>query len=202
MMSLYLAQISWLHRLPAGLKLTCLAITTVMLYPVKDMWVITAAVAITLGIYASLGRSGLAQLKLLKPLLWMMLAIFALQYWTMGLTEAWILLGRMLVLILLANAISMTTRMDEMNAVFQFLLTPLRCLGVQTQRIAFALSLLIRFVPVLVSFMHALLAAWRARGGQRRYWQIIAPLVVQALRMSDQVAEAVAARGGIPNIKN
>ena len=202
MMSLYLAQISWLHRIPAGLKLFCLAIATVMLYPIKEVWIISSAVVITLGIYASLGRSGLAQLKLLKPLFWMMLAIFALQYWTMGLIEAWVLLGRMLVLILLANAISMTTRMDEMNAVFQFLLTPLRWLGVQTQRIAFALSLLIRFVPVLVSFMHALLAAWRARGGQRRYWQIIAPLVVQALRMSDQVAEAVAARGGIKNINN
>lgn len=197
MISLYLAQKSWLHRLPAGVKLLFLAVTSLLLYPVEQPAILLGVLTITLLAYASLGSAALHQLLALKALLPLFMLIFLLQWWSVGFAAAAVLVMRMLTLILLANLITLTTRMDDMMDAVMPMFAPLRLLGVDTRRIAFAVTLLIRFIPVLMAVVSHLLDAWKARGGGRKLWRLAIPLTIQSIRLSDNVAEALAARGGI-----
>jgi biotin transport system permease protein len=197
MISLYLAQKSWLHRLPAGVKLLSLAAISLLLYPVEQPAILLGVLTITLLAYASLDKAALQQLLALKALLPLFSLIFLLQWWSVGFAAAAVLVMRMLTLILLANLITLTTRMDDMMDAVMPLFAPLRLLGVDTRRIAFAVTLLIRFIPVLMAVVSHLLDAWKARGGGRKLWRLAIPLTIQSIRLSDNVAEALAARGGI-----
>ncbi len=197
MISLYLAQKSWLHRLPAGVKLLSLAAISLLLYPVEQPAILLGLLAVTLLAYVSLGSAALHQLLALKVLLPLFSLIFLLQWWSIGLAAAAVLVMRMLTLILLANLITLTTRMDDMMDAVMPLFSPLRLLGIDTRRIAFAVTLLIRFIPVLMAVVSHLLDAWKARGGGRKLWRLAIPLTIQSIRLSDNVAEALAARGGI-----
>lgn len=197
MISLYLAQKSWLHRLPAGVKLLSLAAISLLLYPVEQPIILLSILSTTLLAYASLGKSALMQLLALKVLLPLFSLIFLLQWWSVGFSAAAVLVMRMLTLILLANLITLTTRMDDMMDAVMPLFAPLRLLRVDTRRIAFAVTLLIRFIPVLMAVVSHLLDAWKARGGGRKLWRLAIPLTIQSIRLSDNVAEALAARGGI-----
>ncbi|MFY0663168.1 MAG: energy-coupling factor transporter transmembrane protein EcfT [Natronospirillum sp.] len=197
MISLYLAQRSWLHRTPAGIKLLALAVVSISLFPVSHLGLMGSALGITLALYASIGREAVKQLRLLKPLLPLFLLIFLLQWWSIGWADGLLLVLRMATLVLLANLVTLTTRMDDMMAALRPLFWPLQVFGVNPARIAFAVALLIRFVPVLMAVVLNLLDAWRARGGGKQVWKLAVPLTIQAIRMSDHVAEAIAARGGI-----
>lgn len=197
MISLYFPGRSPLHRCPAGVKLAGLALISIGLYPIQTpLWLFPAVLLVVLA-YRSLGTGGLARMLIVKPLVPLFVLIFAVQWWTQGLASALVLLQRMLVLILLANLITLTTRMDAMMDAVLPLLSPLRWLGVRTERIAFAVALLVRFVPVLMAVMLNLLEAWKARGGGRAVWRLAIPMMINAIRLSDHVAEALAARGGV-----
>lgn len=187
-----------LHRLPAGVKLAGLMAISMALYPVdQPLWLLPVLLLSVAG-YASLGPGGLQRLTLVKPVLPFLLLILAFQTWTQGWADGLVMLQRILIMVLLANLVTLTTPMDAMMAAVMPLLRPLRWIGVAPHRIAFAVALLVRFVPVLMALTASLLEAWRARGGGRRQWRLAVPLLINAIRLSDHVAEALAARGGIP----
>lgn len=199
MLSLYLPGPSWLHSVAAGWKLAALLGLSILLYQWPILPLLLGLQLLTLWAYCSLGSPGRLQLRrvlqMLAPLFGL---IFLLQGWLLDWNSALILLLRMLVLVLLANLISLTTTLEAMLAALTPLFAPLAWMGWQPARFAFAISLFIRFVPVLLAVLQHLHAAWQARGGGYQLWRLAIPLTIQTLRMSDQVAEALAARGGIP----
>lgn len=198
MISLYLAQPTWLHRIPAPYKLLALAVIGLALIPTANLVVWSLALALTFALYLSLGKEALYQLKSYRPMLWVFAILFGLQWWLASWQAGLLLILRMSTLILLANAVTITSTLDDISAVFMWLMQPLRKLGIATEQIAFAMSLCIRFIPILIAIMDALLDAWRLRGGGKQYWRVIAPMVIQSLIFSEHVADAINARGGIP----
>lgn len=197
MISLYVQRDTWLHRLPAGIKLIGLAAVSVALYPVSVAgWLVPCLVAVVAA-YASLGAGGLSRLWIVKPLIPMFVLIVGVQWWTQSLNDALVMLQRMLVVIWLANLVTLTTKMDAMMNAVMPLLTPLKWVRVDPARVAFAVALLVRFVPVLMAVMLNLMEAWKARGGGRQVWRLAIPMMINAIRLSDHVSEALAARGGI-----
>jgi len=197
MISLYVQRQSWLHRLPAGVKLVGLAGVSIALYPVATAWWLLPVLIAVASAYASLGPGGLARLWIVKPLVPMFVLIVGLQWWTQSLNAALVLLQRMLIVIWLANLVTLTTRMEAMMEAVMPILTPLKWFRVDPARVAFAVALLVRFVPVLMAVMLNLLEAWKARGGGRQVWRLAIPMMINAIRMSDHVSEALAARGGV-----
>ncbi|WP_428244026.1 energy-coupling factor transporter transmembrane component T family protein [Gynuella sp.] len=203
MISLYRHQPSWLHRIPAGAKIILLLVSSVLLFPVQQSWIQVAVLALIVASYASLGTRGLNHISVLRPMQWLLAAIFILQWWTTGPDAATALIVRMINMILLANLVTLTTRMEDMIATISPCFIPLKIFGIQPNRIAFAISLFIRFVPVLMATMNTLGEAWKARGGGYQRWKLIIPMMLITLKMSDTVAEAIATRGGIsPDAKN
>ncbi|MEJ8476833.1 energy-coupling factor transporter transmembrane component T family protein [Roseibium algae] len=196
MISLYLPGQSWLHRCSVRLKLVVLAIASVLILPVSDLVLLGAALAVVLSLYVSLGSGGLRQLKALKPLTSLLVIIFFLHGITGNWHEGFVAVLRLVVMVLLANLVSVTTRMDDMMEAVLPLFSPLRLFGMSQKKPALAVTLVLRFAPVLLSVYASLREAFQARSGRRTSWRLMAPFLLQSLIMSENVAEALSARGG------
>lgn len=198
-MMLYLPEPSWLHRRSAGLKLLVLASMATGMTLFAPLGLLGLALAGIGLAYVSLGRQVIPHLLALKPLLVLIAALFVLQAWSLDVRSAALITLRMLSLVLLAQLVTLTTRLEELLQALHPLLKPLHRLGLAPHRIAFAVAMVIRFIPVLLAQYSALRTAWQARGGRRRPWVLLSPLLIQSLQMTEQVALAIAARGGIPD---
>ena len=197
MISLYRNQVSWFHKIPTALKLILLLASSALLFPIQLGTIQLFVFISILALYFSLGHQGLNHVKVLAPLKWLLAAVFLLQWWTIDLNAAVALTTRMANMILLANLVTLTTRMEDMIATIRPCFIPLRIFGANPDRIAFAISLFIRFIPVLMETMNYLTEAWKARGGNYQRWKLIVPMMLSTLKMSDSVSEALFARGGI-----
>ena len=196
MISVYLPGASWIHRTPVRLKLLALAMISMAILPVHDPLALGAVLAGVLGLYATLGSKELKQVLLLRPLVSLLLIIFLLHGIGGSWTEGFVAVVRLVAMVLLANLVSVTTRMDDMLEAVMPLFYPLKIFGVSPKKPALAVTLVVRFAPVLLAVYSSLAEAYRARTGKRGSWLLVAPFALQALRMSENVAEALTARGG------
>lgn len=186
-----------LHRVRPGLKLGLMAVGSLALFSLQG-WALMLAVAGVAAIYLSQGlRFSLEGLRLMRPL-WPFLLVLAV--WHLWLWQP--LLGaqialRLLAAVALANLVALTTRLEDMLALIERGLTPLRALGVNPRLPALGMALVIRFVPVLLDKAGLLMQSWRARSPRRVGARIVLPLALAALDDADHVAEALRARGGL-----
>ncbi|WP_126975375.1 CbiQ family ECF transporter T component [Frigidibacter oleivorans] len=200
MLSLTSERSTWMHRLPAWAKLAALSAATVALFRLPGPGAAALALAGTGALYLSGGaafaREGLAPLRMVAVFAAL---ILAWHLWTGEAALGLMLALRLLAAVALANLVTLTTRFDAMMALLVRLLSPLRWLGLNPARPAFAAVLVLRFTPVLAEKGARLAEAWRARSPRRPGWQILMPWIVMALDDADHVAEALKARGGLPD---
>ncbi|WP_374642257.1 CbiQ family ECF transporter T component [Tabrizicola sp.] len=188
---------TWAHRLPAGLKLGLLALATTGLFTLdRPLWLAAAALAVA-GLYASAGgRFALAGLRLLRPL-WPFLVVVGLWHlWTGAWQAGGVILLRMVAAVALANFVTMTTRLSDMIATVQRIARPLAVTGLSPRRLALAMALVVRFIPVMLERMEQIKQSWRARSPRSPRWRVLVPATLAALDDADRAAEALRARGG------
>jgi biotin transport system permease protein len=187
---------SFLHRMPPGPKLLVLLIAGSTLVLVTDWrWLALLCLAVLL-LYAHSGigwRAGWAQLRPAAALLGVLLAVQLLFGDAMA-GVAMVL--RFAALILIAALVTLTTRVSDMVTTLQRALLPLQRFGIDPARVSLAISLALRFIPVLGERVAQIREAQRARGLERNLFAIAVPLLVHCLRMADAVAEAIEARSG------
>ncbi|SDU37472.1 energy-coupling factor transporter transmembrane protein EcfT [Stappia sp. ES.058] len=188
---------SWLHDLSVRVKLAVLALSSVLLFPVADPFVLGICLTLVLALYASLGLRGFHALASLKTLLPVLLFIFVAHVLLVSRSTGTVVVLRLATLILLAYLVTLTSRMDAVIEALRPLLRPLRVIGLSETRVALAIALVLRFVPVLAGLGAQLSEAHRARSGRPGRFKVVAPLCLQALNAADHVAEALAARGGV-----
>ncbi len=185
------------HRWPAGLKLGLLCTFTVWLFAAPHLWWLIASCATVTACYAFGGRLFMVQgLKMLRPL-WFFVVFVALWHawsgdWTVGAT----VIMRLVTALAAANLVTMTTGLAPMIRVVEWLARPLAPI-LPPRRLALALALVIRFIPVLGHHAGTLAEAWRARSPKPARWRILPPLTLSAIDEEDRVAEALRARGGV-----
>ncbi len=66
--------------------------------------------------------------------------------------------------------------------------------GCKIEKVSLAISLAIRFIPVLVSITAEVRAAQRVRGLERNIFAIAMPVIIRTLKMGNEIAEALDAR--------
>lgn len=198
MLALTLPRKTWAHGVQAGWKLAALALVSAVLFPIDNLMVLSAAMLAVIALHLATG------LDVLRYALWMMkpIVVFAaiigfyhLVTWDIAAGTAIVM--RMLLLVGLANFVTMTTALDSMIAVVEWLLQPLRRLGVNTRAVGLAFAMVIRFTPALVQKGSALIESWRARSAKRPGWRITIPVCLLALDDAEHVSEALRARGGL-----
>ncbi|MCC3768420.1 energy-coupling factor transporter transmembrane protein EcfT [Streptomyces sp. UNOC14_S4] len=194
MLSLHREGRSPVHAVPAGVKLLVLFAAGTALFFVRSVAVLGGAMAGVALCYALARvpwRIAARQVLTVVPFA---VALSAVQ-WLVGGWEAAVLVGqRMLVLVTLANLVTLTTRTSAMVAAIETVLRPLAPLGVRPERVGLLVAMTIRFIPVIKEQADQVRAAQRARGVERST-AFLAPLLVKTLRLADGLGEALDARG-------
>ena len=186
---------SALHRLSAGAKLSALVAVSLALFLIPSTPVVLLSVPVAFAIYLSTGapfRQLMAQLRGPAILLGLIFA-FHLLFGTVS--EGVLAVARFATLILLASAVTLSTPISEMAELVEWLLGPLRPLGVNPEKVGLAIALAIRFVPLIAEEFRHIREAQAARGLAANPLALIVPLVIRTLKSADELADAIEARG-------
>jgi biotin transport system permease protein len=192
---LYQAGSSVLHRIPAGWKLLGMLLAIVAVVAATRPW--------QLGVAAGLVAVGFAIARIplrvawaqLWPMRWIILFVALFQVIFSGPERAIMVCGSLLISVSIAALVTLTTRVTEMLDVCQWLLRPLRRVGVDPDRVGLVLALTIRCIPLLVGIVRDVSDARKARGAGFSLRAMAAPAVVRALRSADAIGDALIARG-------
>lgn len=194
--SLYSEYTTWLHGWRAGAKLLALALLGTLLFALRQPWMLAAAAVLCVALYVSLGAATRAARRLMVSVLVgaALVAVFhaAMGHWALAATSAL----RLTCAASLGVALTVTTRSGDLVDVLEWLLAPLRPLGVQPARLSLQLALMLRFTEHFFVQWQKLDDAHRLRTGRAGGLRLIAPLTVQMLQTARRVGDALFVRLG------
>jgi biotin transport system permease protein len=187
---------SLLHRLPAGVKLLSLGALIALVSVLVDTPAQLGVAAVGVLAIVVLSRIGArAIVGQLRPVLWVVVFIFAFQLIFTDWARAMVVCGTLLLSVTLAVVVTSSTRTTDMVSALTRGMSPLARLGFPVNQVAIALALAIRSIPLMVETVRQVDEARRARGLRFSPRIVVAPVVISALRTADGFAEALSARG-------
>ncbi len=196
MIGLYHPGSSLLHRIPAGVKvLVFAALTLAIALTAGGAWTLPAAGFLTAALYLLAGLGIRPLLGQLYAARWIVLVMLVTQVIFLPVPVALTNTGRVLIVIVLAALITLTTRIPALLDATERALEPFRRFGVNPAAIGLLLALTITVIPVIGGFAAAIREAQRARGAPVRLQRFVVPLLVMSLKHSDELADALTARG-------
>ena len=197
MFSLYVPGRSLVHRLPAGAKLLALAAGSSILFIVTGIPVHAAELVAVLVLFQVAGLPWREVFDQLRPALVFLVPIFLFHAFVTGWALGLETVLRILVLLLLAVMVTLTTRLSDMIDVLERIMNPLRLVGINPAKVSMMLSMVIRLIPLMMREAGEILEAQRARGLDRNAIALLVPLLIKALKMADDLSDAMDARATI-----
>lgn len=186
---------SAVHRAPAGVKLVLLAAGLLLIAVLPGAVPVVTGAVLVVGLAALAGVGARRLAAQVRPLLWLLVPLAALQVWLAGPARAALVTGGLVVAVAAAGLVTLTTRTDALLDALVRVLGPLRPLGVDPERVALVLALAVRSVPVLAGIAGQVQQARAARGAERSLRAFAVPFVIRSLRHADRLGEALEARG-------
>jgi energy-coupling factor transport system permease protein len=216
----YLSGSSVVHRLDPRTKITIVGVFMVVLF--------TAASAAAYGVLIAFTALAVALAHVptgmlfrgLRPILFLLLLTFVLQlFLTRGrvlfelgpLVATWegLRLGvfmvlRLLLLLVVASLLTLTTSPVSLTDGLEAILAPLGVVGVPAHELAMMMTIALRFIPTLMEEADKIMKAQMARGADfetgnplrrvRSLVPLLVPLFVSAFRRADELATAMESR--------
>lgn len=202
MLGLYLPTESVLHRVPSGYKILSLIIAGMALFLFIEIHWLIIALFVTVILYAVAKISWREALKQIRPTFTLLFIIFVAQaiidHWITG----FLIVLRFVILIMLASLVTLTTRVSEMVEAIERGLKPLSYIGINPAKVGLAISMAIRFIPVLAQQFNDVREAQKARGLGLSIRAIAVPLIVRMLKMANDISEALDARSYDPDFES
>ena len=196
MIVLYRPGTSLLHRMPAGAKvLVFAALVLAIALTANSVWTLPTAGILAISLYLMAGLGIPTLLRQLYAARWIALVMLVTQVFFLPVLAAISNTSRVLVVIVLAALITLTTRVPALLDATESALAPLRRFGVNPAGIGLVLALTITAIPVIGGFAADIREAQRARGAPVRLQTFVVPLLVMSLKHSDELADALTARG-------
>ena len=196
MIVLYRPGTSLLHRMPAGAKvLVFAALVLAIALTANSVWTLPTAGILAISLYLIAGLGIPTLLRQLYAARWIALVMLVTQVFFLPVLAAISNTSRVLVVIVLAALITLTTRVPALLDATERALAPLRRFGVNPAGIGLVLALTITAIPVIGGFAADIREAQRARGAPVRLQTFVVPLLVMSLKHSDELADALTARG-------
>ncbi len=131
-------------------------------------------------------------------------------YWEAFLDTGRILL-RLILMVMFSLVLTATTRPLDLTDALEWYFHPLKFIGFPTHIFAMMLSLALRFIPTIMDDVNRIMKAQTSRGVDYQKGSIVSkikamvslivPLFVQSFVRSDELANAMEARGYDPNAK-
>jgi biotin transport system permease protein len=194
--SLYSEQRTWLHGVPAGLKLLLLAVLGTLQYTVDSPTVLGLGTLACVLLFASLGRAALVARKLLGSVLLAALLVLAFHLYMQQVAIGLVGTFRLLSASLLGIALTLSTRSADLLNVLEKVLSPLQRLGFRTERLALQLAMMLRFTEHFFVLWKRLDDGHRLRTGRSGGLRLLAPLTIQMLVAARRVADTLELRMG------
>ena len=195
MIALYCPGRSPIHRLPAGVKvLLFIVITLIITLSAHSIWAVVASAIVVAAFYfvAGLGHQLPRQIAAMR---WVLLITLVTQLIFLPPLVAATNTGRVLVVVIFAGLISLSTTVSALIDMTERVLGPFRRFGISPTGIGLVLAMTITTIPVIGGFASTIREAQRARGVPARLTTFVVPLLVMSLKHSDDLADALAARG-------
>ena len=192
--SLYSDIPTWLHRVPAGLKLLALALLGVGLFAMQQWQGLLLVTVVCVLLFASLGAAAQRAKPLVVGVLVAGGLVAGLHIWMAQPVLAAITVTRLISATLMGIALTLTTRYSDLLHVFEWLLSPLQKIGVRTDLLALQLALMLRFTEHFFLVWRRLDDAYRVRTGKSGGFKILAPLTIHMLLTTRRVADALTLR--------
>lgn len=211
---------SLLHRLNPVTKIVVTLITTAAIFIAPGWEGLALAAAYVLLILVLIGRLAVNSLKGLKPL-WILLlvtfifqalavpgdAVFAVGFikvsWQ-GLERAVFLTGRIMMVVLLTSALTLTTSPLALTRGIENILNPFKKWGLPVHELAMMMTIALRFIPTLLMEADTVIKAQRSRGSDltggsfskriKALVPFIVPLIAGSLRRAEELAIAMESR--------
>ena len=212
---------SFVHRLDPRVKLLGVMVYITMLLTVVNPWgYVFAGVCLAFVIYAT--RVPVKyMLRGLRAIIFIVIFTTVLNvFFTPGehvLFEIWVIrvtaegLGmaammgvRLTLLVIGSSVLTLTTSPIQLTDAIEYLLRPLKKIGVPSHEIAMMMTIALRFIPTLMEEMDKIMKAQMARGADfdtgglikkaKSMVPLLVPLFISAFRRADDLAVAMEAR--------
>ncbi|MCC3279305.1 energy-coupling factor transporter transmembrane protein EcfT [Arthrobacter sp. zg-Y40] len=185
---------SLLYRAPLALKAVVLVLLSAVVLASSSFVVQASAAVLVAGLYvlARMVRELWVPLRLMWPLLVLLAAV---QVWMEGPAAAVLVTGRIVLCVVAARLLTLTTAPQELMDGLAALARPLTCLGADPERFALTLALMMRSLPFLLGSAGEVRQSAMARGLERNPRALAVPVVIRAVAYAHQTGEALAARG-------
>jgi biotin transport system permease protein/energy-coupling factor transport system permease protein len=223
----YISRKSLIHELDSRVKILAVIAFSIIIFRVgNSALLLTAITALLFGLVLLARLSLKSVLHTLKPAVPFFLCLFLLyllftpghplplfplgplfisyEGLTFGIMQIW----KFLLLLVAASLLTMTTTQSELTGGLERLLRPAKILNISSHDIAMLIGLALRFIPTLQSEMRNVRDAQSARGvdfnPRRPIGKIKAltfltvPLLLNVIRRSDELVDAMEARGYQP----
>lgn len=189
--SLYSDQPTWLHGIPAGVKLAFLALLGAGVFLTSQISVLLVSASVCVLIYASLGKATFRAKSLLIGVLIASALISVFHLYMQQPMVGVISVLRLLSTTLMGIALTLTTRHTDLLTVLEWLLSPARYLRLHPERLSLQVALMLRFTEHFFMMWRRLDDAHRLRTGRAGGFKILAPLTIQMLIAARRVADAL-----------
>lgn len=217
----YLAGDSIIHRLDPRTKLTIVGVFMVVLFVATNgpaYGALAGFVALAVGLAHVPPRM---LLRGLRPIIFLLSLTFVLQLFLTpgtpilalgplvgtleGLRTGFFMVLRLLLLLVMASLLTLTTSPVALTDGLESVLAPLGWVGLPTRELAMMMTIALRFIPTLMEEADKVMKAQMARGADfesgnalrrvRSLVPLLVPLFVSAFRRADELATAMEARG-------
>jgi biotin transport system permease protein len=192
--SLYSDHPTWLHGVHAGMKLVFLALLGTGVFFTQELSVLVGSAACCVLIFASLGKATARAKPLLMGLVIASVLIGVFHLYMQQPMVAAVSVLRLLSTTLMGIALTLTTRYTDLLGVLEWLLAPLRWIGVQPERLSLQVALMLRFTENFFIVWRRLDDAHRLRTGKAGGFKILAPLTIHMLIAARRVADTLHVR--------
>ena len=189
--SLYSDHPTWLHGIPAGVKLAFLALLGAGVFFTYDLAVLVTSAICCVLIFASLGKSTWRAKPLLIGLVFASVLIGLFHLYMQQQMVGAISVLRLLSTTLMGIALTLTTRYTDLLGVLEWLLAPLHRFGVAPEHLSLQVALMLRFTEHFFIVWRRLDDAHRLRTGKAGGFKILAPLTIQMLIAARRVADTL-----------
>jgi biotin transport system permease protein len=187
--SLYSDLPTWMHSVPAGVKLAFLALLGTGVFFTQELSALLGSAACCVLIFASLGKATVRAKPLLMGLVFASMLIGAFHIYLHQAMVGAVSVLRLFSTTLMGIALSLTTRYTDLLGVLEWLLAPLRVFGVQPERLSLQVALMLRFTENFFIVWRRLDDAHRLRTGKTGGFKILAPLTIHMLIAARRVAD-------------
>jgi len=184
-----------LHRTSAGAKLLVLLVLAATVFALSSLHVLGGICAVIALGYVSARVTPRRCLRLAGRLMPLVVFVFVIQGLLLGPATALIICLRLVAALTAAELFTITTRVDDVVSAVETALKPFRRFGVRPDRVGLTVGLTLQAMNALSGIAAEVRHAAIARNAKFSLRAFVVPFLIRTLRHSDELGQALAARG-------